>query len=97
VKLTESNITGISGNMASKHLDRKCAFVEKDITSKIKAKLPEQLSIINDLGLSDVEENLDKKQLLKIKKQHKNQKYLVRQKSLKLLNNTSEKEENNSI
>ena len=98
VRLMESNIGGISGNKACRNLDRKLTFVEKD-PSKKKVKLPEQLSIINDLGLSDVEENLDKKQLLKIKKQHMNHKNLVKQKSLKLLNNVSErdKDENSNL
>ena len=97
IRLMEPNTSGIAGNKPYKNMDRKLAFVEKDVTSKNKVKLPEQLSIINDLGLSDVEENLDKTQLLKIKKQHMNQKNLVKQKSLKLLNNTSEKEKEENI
>ena len=95
--LKESSFIVVSGNKACRNLDRKLTIVEKDIPSRKKIKLPEQLSIINDLGLSDVEENLDKKQLLKIKKHQMNQKFLVKQKSLKLLNNVSEKDkdENN--
>ena len=58
---------------------------------KRKIKLPQQLSIINDLSLSDCENNLNRNKLLLMKQQHVGEQ-LLREKSLKLLNSEDEKE-----
>ena len=67
-----------------------------NLEEKQKIKLPQQLSIINDLSLSDCDDNLNKMKILRQKTQKSNL-HLLREKSLKLLNSEeeNEKEEKN--
>ena len=59
---------------------------------KRKIKLPQQLSIINDLSLSDIEDNSNRNKLLSLRQQRFGQE-LLREKSLKLLNSEDEKQD----
>ena len=59
---------------------------------KRKIKLPQQLSIINDLSLSDIEDNSNRNKLLLLRQQRFGQE-LLREKSLKLLNSEDEKQD----
>ena len=78
-------------------IQNKYSKKDKDFALRKKVRLLEQLPIINDLGLSDVEDNLDKKQLIKFKKQRFNKKNLMKQKSLVLLNKHSDLEKDKGI
>jgi len=69
-------------------------FTKKEPQNKPRVKLPEELSIINDLCLSDIEENLNQKQLKRIRKKSVNRKLFLRQQSLLL--NQHKKENNNN-
>ena len=65
---------------------------DKDLAVKKIIRLPEELPIVNDLSLSDIDDGSDKKQLFKLKKQMSNSKFLLRQKTMKILNSKTENE-----
>ena len=69
-------------------------FTIKEPKVKPRSKLPEELTIINDLCLSDIEENLNTKQIKKFRRKSISKKIFSRQKSL-LFNNKKEKKEEN--
>ena len=71
---------------------RRFSQQDKDFLLKKKIRIIDELPILNDLSLSDIEESIDKKQLLKMKKDTLNSKFLMRQKSLRILNHRSEEE-----
>ena len=90
-------ITGLS-EMTNKNSKRSSSLIDKDDEERKNVRLPQELSLIYDLSLSDIEENPDKKQIIKLKKQLTNtSKILLRQKIAKILNKPSyeEKSENN--
>ena len=69
-------------------------FTIKEPKVKPRSKLPEELTIINDLCLSDIEENLNTKQIKKFRRKSISKKIFSRQKSL-LFNDKKEKKEEN--
>ena len=84
-----TKITGITALRVSK---RRFSQQEKDFLLRKRIRIIDELPILNDLSLSDIEESIDKKQLLKMKKDTLNSKLLMRQKSLRILNHRSEEE-----
>ena len=77
-----------------RQLNRK--YTKKLPQAKPRVKLPEELSIVNDLCLSDIEENLNQKQLKKIRKKSITKKLFNRQKSLLLHQFKKDNKENNN-
>ena len=85
-----TKVTNITGAIPLRRSTRRLSQQDKDFLLRKKIRIIEELPILNDLDLSDIEENLDKKALLKIKKSTLNSKLIMRQKSLRILNKRPE-------
>ena len=88
----KSKITGLSNLTGLRHASRRFSQQDKDIAIKKIIRLPEELPIINDLSLSDIDDGFDKRQLFKLKSKIINKNALLKQKTMKILNKSSEEE-----
>ena len=98
IKKDFSKITGLTDLTNLRNENRRMSQKEKDLNLKKLIKLPEELPVINDLSLSlsDIEEGANKK-LFKLKKRATNSKFLLRQKTVNILNKTQDEEKTDNI